>query len=427
MLGSQFPNRICALLFTACFGLFPLTAQSAPQSHYVLTLVNVTAEPSPEVLDGVALLIEALQEHPDVQYKDLQAMLQAGADDRHYANLVSAKTSFETGRKAFKLGDFQDAIQSLETAVQFLSASYGHLPSPTLYKDSMLYFAASQWQALEEGEEIDATEADIRAILKQLIIQFPNLFYAKGRFSDEFNVLVTDEINKIRDLPTGTIRVDTESGLPAMAYINGLYRGVTPVTIPNLPAGAHMVRVLDQSSTVGQRRATVRPSRITNLTIELEPSHKGDVLADLLDGLRADLMSTNDQARSTRDLKGIVFSEYVVLIRGNKTATGTEIQAALFNLVSGARVRTARGVFGSRAGPRAGSRLANLLLTVPASELGRGSQQVAGGGVLKKWWFWAGAAAVITGGVVTTLLLTAGGDGTNGLTKDNNGALMINF
>ncbi|MBR56728.1 MAG: hypothetical protein CMH54_01585 [Myxococcales bacterium] len=426
MLGTQSLHRFYALVFVTCFGLFSATAQSAPRSYYVLTLVNVSAEPSPEVLDAVALLIEALQEHPDVEYKDLQAMLQAGADDRHYANLVSAKTSFETGRKAFKAGDFEDAIESLETAVQFLSDSYGHLPSPTLYKDSMLYLAASQWQGLEEGEDIEATEQDVRALLKQLVVQFPNLFYAKGRFSDEFNTVVTDEINRARNLPTGTIRVDTESGLPAMAYINGLYRGVTPVTVPNLPVGTHMVRVLDQSSTVGQRRATVRESRITNLTIELEPSNKGDILAGLLDGLRADLMSTDDRARTTRDLKGIIFSEYVVLIRGNKAASGTEIQAALFNLVSGSRVRTARGVFGSRAGPRAGSRLANLLLSVPASK-GNTAQPVASGGLLKKWWFWAGAAAVVTGGVVTTLLLTAGGDGSSGLPKDNNGALMINF
>ena len=406
-------------------GAFHTESADAQSEDYVLTVVDVSQTPSNQVREAVARVTDALQNHPQVEYRDLHQLLSTGENDVDYGNIVSARQAFKRGIDAYVLGDYEDARQAFESSSLFVNTSFGYLTSPTLYVDTLLYLAASQWHALDQGiESADYDYDDVRMNLTQLLVKFPDLIYARNRFDAGFNVVVDRIQQEVRSLSTGELFIDTDTGLPGVVHVDGKYRGITPLTVIDLPRGVHLVRVVSQGNQVAQARAQVDPGLTSRVLVTLEPAAKGDLLLNQVNGLRNDLNREDDRALNIFELKGLLFTDYVVLLRGEESESGVEVHAGLFSLLSGSRIRTARAIIGSQSGPRPAGSLADQLLTieeiVEATAVGETS-------LTEKWWFWAGTAAVVTAGVVTTVLLTQDEGAGTGYPQDGSGALLIRF
>jgi hypothetical protein len=64
----------------------------------------------------------------------------------------------------------------------------------------------------------------------------------------------------------------TSTPAGARVLVNGINRGVTPVTVPHLPAGAYTIRVIYPGLPGVTRRATISPQRRqVTVSVELEP------------------------------------------------------------------------------------------------------------------------------------------------------------
>jgi hypothetical protein len=405
--------------------IFHAQSLSAQSEDYVLTVVDVSQTPSNQVRDAVARVTDALQQHPQVEYRDLHQLLSTGENDVAYGNIVSARQAFKRGIDAYVLGDYEEARQAFESSSLFVNTSFGYLTTPTLYVDTLLYLAGSQWHALDQGiESMDYDYDDVRINLMQLLVKFPNLIYARNRFDAGFNVFVDKIQQTVRSLPTGELFVDTETGLPGVVHVDGKYRGITPLTVIDLPRGVHLIRVVSQGNQVAQARAQVDPGLTSRVLVTLEPAPKGDLLLNQVNGLRNDLNREDERALNIFELKGLLFTDYVVLLRGQDGDNGVEVHAGLFSLLSGTRIRTVRSVIGSQSGPRPAGILADQLLTVEEIDDG---VQVGETSLTEKWWFWAGTAAVVTAGVITTVVLTRSEDVGPGYPQDGSGALLIRF
>jgi hypothetical protein len=246
----------------------------------------------------------------------------------------------------------------------------------------------------------------------------------RNNFEAGFNVLVDKIQQTVRGLPTGELFVDTETGLPGVVHVNGKFRGITPITVIDLPRGVHLVRVVSQGNQVAQARQQVDPGLTSRVLVSLEPASKGDLLLNQVSSLRNDLNRDSDQALNIFELKGILYTDYVVLVRGVEVDGSVEVHAGLFSLLSGTRIRTGRTVIGSQSGPRPAGQLADQVLTV---EDIADSTLVGESSLVDKWWFWTGTAAVVAAGVVTTVLLTQDPEVGPAYPQDGTGALLIRF
>jgi hypothetical protein len=417
--------RYASLLCLMAGGFLPASSAWAQNSDYILTVVDVSQSPSNQVRDAVARVNDAFQTHPQVEYRDLHQLLSTGENEVAYGNVVSARQAFKRGIDAYVLGDYEDARQAFESASLFINTSFGFLTTATLYVDSLLYLAASQWHALDQGADgMDFDYDDVENNLIRLLVKFPDLVYARNRFDAGFNVLLDKIQQTVRSYRTGELFVDTETGLPGVVHVNGRYRGITPMTVIDLPRGVHLIRVVSQGNQVAQARAQVDPGLTSRVLVTLEPASKGDLLLNQVNGLRNDLSRDDEQALNIFELKGLLFTDYVVLVRGEESEMGVEVHAGLFSLLSGTRIRTARTMIGTQSGPRPAGVMADRLLEVEdISEI----TLVGEASLTEKWWFWASTAAVVTAGVITTVMLTRGEDAGPAYPKDGTGALLIRF
>ena len=407
--------------------LLVLPAQSVAASKYVVTLIDLEAEGAPEGVDTVAQVIEALQVHPQVDYRELHRLLDAGANDVHYGNVASARQAFADGRVAFDRGEADAALQSFSNARFLLDASFGFAPTSGLLVDTMLYLGASQMAMLDRPQTEDQiAERDVEVTLTGLLLRHPDLVYAKDYFEPPFNSKVEQVRDRVSKMPRGDLRVTTERDRPARVYVNGVYRGVTPLTVPGLVAGRHLVRTLAQGFAVTQARTEVLPHTRNGITLRLVEARKGQMLSRLIPDLRDEVERGAPTSRTLGALKGLLFTDYAILAHADPRPEGTVVRASLYSLTSGSRVRSAEVVFGPEGPRRPAARLVDQLLTedaLPAPVAAASS----GGGILTRWWFWAGAGAVVAGTVAAVLLTQEEEAQPLGLPKNGSGALLIRF
>jgi len=418
------------LLLTGALLLAP--SVSFAESGYLLTVIDVSNGSNSEVLDVLAQIREAFEEHPQVQQRELHRMLDAGAHDDHYGNIESAKKSFEDGRTAFDRGRYEEAMANLENTALFLNSSFGFLKSATLYIDTMLYLAAGQLEVANTGTSSGEgiSEEDVFATLEQLLIKYPKLLYPNQRFNQEFNQYLERVRGQVSRRGKGDLRIETADGSPAATYVDGIYRGISPLTIFSLVEGNHFVRIVSQGKAVGQQVAAIDTDARASVTVSVVPARNGKLLEEIVGRLREDLRRSEGAPQHIHELKGLLHTDYVVLVNGNAAAYGTEVHAALFNLMSGARIRSTRVVFG-RGGPRRpAATVANRLLKIeePKPLTTIASQGSGSDSVFNQWWFWTATAGLIGGGILTAVILAQDEGGATGLPrKPDTGTLLVRF
>ena len=421
---------ICQFVLVLLFVMSPLSAFA--ESGYLLTTIDVSNDPNPEVLDVVAQIREAFEEHPQVQQRELHRMLDAGAHDNEYGNVESAKKSFEDGRTAFDRGRYEEALANLENTALFLNSSFGFLKSATLYIDTMLYLAACQYEVAnsETAAAEDVSDEDIFSTLEQLLVKYPKLLYPNQRFSLEFNQYLERVRGQVAKRGKGDLRIETADGSAAAAYVDGIYRGISPLTIFSLVEGSHFVRLVAQGKAVGQEIALIEADSRSSVTVSIAPARNGQLLDEIVDRLRDDLRRTEGAPRHIHELKGLLHTDYVVLVHGVAAAHGTEVHAALFNLMSGARIRSTRVVFG-RGGPRRpAATVAGRLLKVeePKPLATIATKSSSGDSIFNQWWFWTATAGLVGGGILTAVILSQDDGGAVGVPKKpETGTLLLRF
>jgi hypothetical protein len=216
----------------------------------------------------------------------------------------------------------------------------------------------------------------------------------------------------------GALRVDAP--IPALVHLDGRPLGITPVFVPTLSPGLHVVSV----EADGFRRSTyvVEPKGEMGVAVNarLRLASRGRLLDDVFSGLTGQL-DQDPAGPGLRDLRGLAAADQAVLLEW--TPEGP--RGALFDLQAGRRVRLVRLPGGTGADlvgalyqgfdPRAPG-LAAPEIEIPDLRPYH-----------ERWWFWpAVAAAAITAVAVPVSLLAE--DPPAGLTrKPGTGAVIVRF
>lgn len=362
-----------------------------------------------------------------------------GYDDSALETIARARLRLTEGRDAYLNLDLDRAIELLQGAVDDFDHSAGALESPTDLGDALLLLGAS---LAFNGRTRDATR-----VFTRLHVQMPHIVPDPAVFPPD--VIERFEAARPRDSGAPSASITIESDPPgAIAYVDFVARGVTPVTVDGLIGGDHVVRVSRPGATAFIQPVTVRAHQSTSTSAFLVDDPRGETLSDSLLRVRDDDMSELGETSALREVAMTLELDRVGVIRaspgdtesdvalelvvfdvatGNRLVRGAghastalgELEPQVDRLVAGALEAAAHArVEREVAPPPVDEELPTHPVTPPPSE--------AGPPVYEEWWFWT----IIGGAVVVGVAVGVGvGVGTAGpgLGRNDNAQVVIEF
>ncbi len=336
-----------------------------------------------------------------------------GRDADALRKVERARQLFTEAVRAYDNLELGDAITKLGRVIADLDAGWVALEDPAVLVDALLRLGAA---LVLDGRSRDADGpfARVHALAPD---RQPDPEFFPEQVTSRFRQVVA----RLGRAGLGSLEVRATPS-ESLVYVDGAFRGRSPVTVQDLAPGTHLVRVrfpgyLDQAAS-----ATVRPARAEPVNLRLAAAPGAPGLPELVAGLSAADAGVVDRIGELLGLR------VVVLLRFASGEGGSvEVEGLRYDLSSEAPpvrrratvsadpegiegvVRLAVALVRERRGGRSGgtNRVRDPddptgpgLLVVPPEEPG----------ITSRWWFWTGVAVVVLGGVAVGVVLATSGN-----------------
>jgi hypothetical protein len=414
----------------------PVADPVPPQRVYLIAVAT-----SPE-LEAAAARVgaaarSALRRVPGAQWEGPdQAFL--GYTDFMLERLRSARESLIAGRQAYLDLELEHAIELLTSAVEGFDAAAAAMEDPQDLGEALLYLGASQTFA---GQVRAA-----RRTFQRLHEQMPHIQPDPNVFNPDVVRRYEQSAPRDRDNPTASIVIDSEPQ-GAIAYVDFVPRGRTPVTVDDLMAGVHTVRVTRPGATPFVQEVELRAGSGGQVNAFLDDNERTAGLADTVQALATPDVETMESGTPIADIAVALELDKIGIIRVSSADAEQRVQLELlmYDVSDGSRILRMHGPAPTALGaleekvnelvargldhglrPRAEAERGIDQEVIPAFQgrTSEGSEDDGEGSVLGQWWFWAGAAAVVALGVVLTIVLTSGGTEVG---QDTGGQIILEF
>ncbi len=380
---------------------------------------------------GVARALRYSKQHPDYKVQDLHNVLNTGGESDHLSNIQNGLSYYEAGLKALRDGDIDEAVVQMSDAATLIERSFVYIPKSKTYKTLLLHLGEAQ---LSNGQKSEAKESFVRAVLMG----------AKAKWAPlEANALkLFKKVKKsVYMRPNGTIEVITEPP-NVEVYVDGRFRGVSPMNIENVLEGRHIVTL----KKLGFKRITK--------TVDVKGGEeKAEIFEDLeyarrhilMKQLFAKLPNAVTMAERTEDkvggeainlIKRMLRCEVAVVLRIKSVGDAQEIEAMVFDTVSKrllskrSELITLQSNLRNRTAFRAFTK--KLMDFDYAVALGGAKDTgptmvVQDGGIVSKWWFWTAIGAVVVGATAGGVYAVMNQEEPPPFDKDGSGAMVLSF
>lgn len=404
--------------------------------------VYVVAVPTTDGLDALAQRAgasarAALREIEGVDWQHADQLF-LGYDDSALARIESARTRLAEGRQAYLNYELDQAAALLDAAIADFDAAAGALEDPQELADALVFLGSSL--------ALNGRPRDAIRVFSRLHVQLPHVSPDPAVFPPE--VIARFEAARPRDASDASASIVIESDPPgAIAYVDYVARGVTPLTVTGLRGGDHVVRVSRAGATPFYQTLTVRAHRSAETSAFLVDDPRAVGLNESLFAARdADVSALGDSG-PLRDIANVLELDRIALIRasasenpdrvalelvvfdvatGRRLARGAgeaptavgELEPAVTRLVAGSLEAAARVRATDEAPPPVDEELPIHRDPVPPPSTGTN--------VVEEWWFWTiiGVVAVGAGvGIGVGVASTSGG----GLGQDPDGHVILEF
>jgi hypothetical protein len=353
--------------------------------------------------------------------------------------LQVAAQKVEEGKKALQAQKWEDALTAYMTAKNAMEKAMA-------FADRRLFARVYKGlgvalSSLKRGEEA-------RRPMRLSYLAYPDQEPASYAFSPEARALFAQVLEEIKGAPLGGISVEA-SIEKAEVFVDGEFRGFTPIKIAGLVEGEHWISVISDGYTAYSDFIEVKAGAQTPVVVPLEsmPQEKG-VRAKMGDMEKA-MQKGRDIEESCRGLMALTQTTDVLYLRisSKLNAIGvsgaycgrtfamidTELQkdASLVQALQGFLANqlavslpseTAMGPIDppelALPGAPAGEAIAQgeELIIDPNSPIFKETARVRKEkGIVSKWWFWT-AIGVVAGGIVATGVVLARKSGGGGET-----------
>lgn len=388
--------------------------------------VVIIGEASREVSEFGHAVSNALSRYPCYSVRDVTDSLEAGMG-AGLGRVDEAAAEAEKGLEAFLAMRLDLARDHFTRATQAYSDGFAYLAYAGRFADALMYLGATEAALGETIAAIRAFRAALRlrpdadpadySALPEVVKAFEEARVLAG--SDATGALIIDSV------PPG-----------AEVFLDGSFAGVTPMDLPEMPAGPHWV-VLQKTGFVRKALAIEVPAGGSAAIIDdsstLTPARR----KPLYDTATRKLAGSGEMEdmEAIEDLKALFLSDMALVVRVVRSGEGMMARLSFWDLATMQRLWTgteprsgAISYLGRGAAESLVSRAISVDEEMASVQEGGAATLLARKGVWwKQWWFWTAIGVAVVGGTVAAVLLTRPEGGSPGIPRDGTGAVIIRF
>jgi hypothetical protein len=313
----------------------------------------------------------------------------AGRRERE-ARGAEGATAMKEGQRAYDELDTQVALQQFDKAVRAFEAGDLSLRFSDLVNARVMK-AASQ---VANGENT-AAQLEIRSVLAME----PRAQFSPNFFPPDEMAFVEKERKAVLAAPRVSLTVRTEP-VPAQVYVDGQFRGVSPVALTDLTPADHYVTVVAPGYALAQRRAREGE---TTLTLQPLPAQKALQTATEAAARKPEGPDRDKALRELGMLAG-VSQVLALLVRGGAGAGPLDVTALRLDVTDGHNASYALATVPRGEGLEAGSEtlLGGLVAADAPRQGGKPVTHFAGGSATRRtvgYVLMATGIAMVAGGI----------------------------
>jgi hypothetical protein len=414
----------------------PVAAQEEVRAY-------VMAVPADSELEPIAARVGAaarasLRQLPGVEWAEGDRRF-LGYSEYVFERLASAREKLDQGRQHYLNLELADAIEALSGAVEDFDASAAALEDPSDLGEALLFLGASQ---VFEGHTRAA-----RRTFARLHVQMPYLEPDPNLFNPDIIEEYARSAPRGARNPRGTITIESEPA-GAIAYVDYVARGRTPVTVEGLASGSHVVRVTRPGATPFVQEVTLRRRGGETVNAFLEDNEATPGLAEAVQGLRSHPLERMEEGDALSQAASALSLDRLGIIQVSRGDHDQQVQLRfmMFDAATGdhspALVGPVPVAFGAlEAGVQ---QLVSQGLEVALAEVveasddeeiparrtafrGREEPEDEGPAFYETWWFWTIVGVLVVGGAAAGIIAATAGGGGQNLGQNPGGQVILTF
>lgn len=425
-----------ALLFAiglAC--AIPAHAQEAPRAYIVAVPMN-------DGLDAVATRVgsasrAALRGIDGVDWRTPDQRF-LGYDDSALSLLDQAREQLESGRQAYLNLEFDQAIEQLRSSVENFDSAAAALEDPGDLGQALLFLGASHGFNGQRREAI--------TVFRRLHTQMPHITPDENTFPPDVVSIYNAARPRDARRPSSVISIDSNPQ-GAIAYVDYLARGRTPINVEGLIGGDHVVRVTRPGAIPFAESLEVRGRRPASSNAYLVDDDELEGLSDAIAEI-ATASADNIEEGAIAEVARLLQVDKIGVIRVSGSTDSVSLELLLFDVETGRRLvrgegnaptsigvleqtvqRAVSGAFEAALRPSQQGDSEEIPAVSGESPFTQQEEQNDDGPsapFYEEWWFWTIIGVVVAGGIAAGI---AGGIAAQGPSQgsDRGGQVVFTF
>lgn len=370
-------------------------------------------------------IVAAFKKDQNFVLKDLHGVLNAGGEVQDQNNVKTAQAFVKAAKAALKAGDWEEAAEQFESASRLMEKSYAFLPDKDAYPQVLLQLGAAQISA---GDKSTGKDTLKKAAIMKADVAASDIGQAAAQAYEK-------AMAEVEKLPLGAVQLNS---LPSNAevYVDGKYKGVTPVTVAGLRVGPHQVALYKDGYGRKGAQIVINPTAMVEEEIELEVARRKLLLDDLSKQLETEIAGLKGErprgGEGVSQIANLLYSETAVVVKISGPTDEKKVEAFIFDTQSQILLkRVTKSIDWSYRNKKAAQDLVKELTSFNYAEaLGGDVSEAPKAGddsIVSKWWFWTIIGVVVVGGTAGILVATLPGEAEPAFAKDGNGAIVLSF
>jgi hypothetical protein len=309
---------------------------------------------------------EALEQFSGFTVKKPEELFGMPADDEASASLQRGIKGLEESLEAYNARDYEDAERKLRATLKELQSAVGAMGSCVeLCEATALYAAVLYLRG-------DTEEAKLNLV--DLMALNPTFELSTKRYNKDFIALRASVATSRSSSLRGGITVKSQP-LGARVYVDGEFQGYSPVTLPSMQVGKHMLKLSRPGFRQHGQLIEVTPDD-AEITAELTPTSGYKKYDAQVDKVAGEIVKTTPSPAAASMGKALSIDRGLLGTVKDLGPNGTELVVGFFDLKDGKKLASRRLVIqGDEFGQEKQemSRLVNYLVN---NGLGGGEKKV---------------------------------------------------
>lgn len=376
-----------------------VSAEAAPtRERFATATFAVPRDPSGQKAAAAvgALIRSRIAAHERLRLIEPGRILSGDPRTREEEMLDRARAALADGRRAYDALSLDDAIARLGQAVNLYQQAGPLMADLGEFKTALAYLGA----ALTLRGSADEGQSTFYELLTI------DASYTLAGFPPAVNKVFDGAVDRLNESTTGNVEIYSTPPHAAV-FIDGRFRGVTPLTVDAMTAGTHYLRLEKNGYVVFGGPLDISPKqRITSQT-RLRDIKRGPELRDLLSRAVPEI-NADGMGGHLRSLSRLLLADTLIVVGVSQSGKDASLTGAVFDGHSATRLATERAVLAveSEGFEREIGELVERLINAAVSGVATETAEPSSGGT-------DGAFGLNPGGA------TQRGTGTGGVTNPN--------